>query len=222
MKVIVKVCGNRSAADLVAAAESGADLLGVIFADAWRRVPVETARDMVAELRDRTDSPPPVVGVFVDQPLEEVNRTADVVGLDFVQLHGTEDRTYWDQVDHPIVVARRLEQGSTYEEAASVLGPINEYVERRDSLALVEPLVEGQPGGAGVSLDTELAAPLARRYPFLLAGGLDPENISGVIESVRPWGVDVSTGVETDRVKDYAKVGRFVNAAKRAAVSAIS
>ena len=220
MKVIVKVCGNRSAADLAAAAESGADLLGVIFADAWRRVPVETAREMVAEFRGGTDSPPPVVGVFVDQPLEEVNRTADLVGLDFVQLHGTEDREYWERVDRPIVVARRLERGSTYEEAVSVLDPINEYVGRRESLALIEPLVEGQPGGAGVSLDAGLAASLSRRFSFLLAGGLDPENVADVIGAVRPWGVDVSTGVETDRVKDYAKVGRFVNAAKRAAVSA--
>ena len=219
MKVVVKVCGNRSAADLVAAAESGADLLGIIFADAWRRVPVEAARDMVRELRGRLDAPPSVVGVFVDQPVAEVNGTADVVGLDMVQLHGAEDTVYWDQIGKPLVVARRLEQGLSAPEAIDLLGPMTEYVESRDSLALVEPLVEGQPGGAGVSLDTELAAKLARRFPFLLAGGLDPDNVAGIVDTVRPWGIDVSSGVETDRVKDYAKVGRFVHAAKRAAVS---
>ncbi len=219
MKVIVKVCGNRSAADLVAAAESGADLLGIIFADAWRRVPVDMARGMVAEFRDQVDSPPPVVGVFVDQSVEEVNRTGDAVGLDFIQLHGSEDQAYWDQIDRPIVVARRLHEGLTDLEAVEALGPINTYVGSRDSLALIEPLVEGQPGGTGVRLDMELASSLARRYSFLLAGGLTPENVSSVVESVRPWGVDVSSGVETDRAKDYAKVGRFVHAAKRSALS---
>jgi phosphoribosylanthranilate isomerase len=219
MRVVVKVCGNRSAADLVAATEAGADLLGIIFADAWRRVPVETARDMVSELRDRADSPPPVIGVFVDQSVEEVNRTADVVGLDMVQLHGNEEEPYWGQVEHPIVVARRLDQGASPSEAAKVISPIAGYVDSRDSLTLVEPLVEGLPGGAGVSLDTDLAAALARRFSFLLAGGLDPGNVARIIDAVRPWGVDVSSGVETDRVKDYSKVGRFVNAAKRAAVS---
>ena len=67
--------------------------------------------------------------------------------------------------------------------------------------------------------ERDLAAALARRFPFLLAGGLDPSNVARIIDAVRPWGVDVSSGVETDRVKDYSKVGRFVNAAKRAAVS---
>ncbi len=219
MRVVVKVCGNRSAADLVAATEAGADLLGIIFADAWRRVPVETARDMVSELRDKAESSPPVVGVFVDQPAEEVNRTADVVGLDMVQLHGNEDETYWGQVERPIVVARRLDPGASPAEATQVLSPIAGYVDSRDSLTLIEPLVEGQPGGTGVSLDTNLAAALARRFPFLLAGGLDPGNVARIIDAVRPWGVDISSGVETDRVKDYSKVGRFVNAAKRAAVS---
>ncbi|MDP7619482.1 MAG: phosphoribosylanthranilate isomerase [Dehalococcoidia bacterium] len=221
MRVIVKVCGNRKAADLIAATEAGADLLGIIFADAWRRVPVTTARDMVSELRDKADNPPPVIGVFVDQPAEEVNRTGDVVGLDMVQLHGNEDETYWGQIERPIVVAKRLDQESSPSEAARVLSPIAEYVDSRDSLALIEPLVEGQPGGAGVSLDTELAAALARRFPFLLAGGLDPSNVARIIGAVRPWGVDVSSGVETERAKDYSKVGRFVNAAKRAAVSVV-
>jgi phosphoribosylanthranilate isomerase len=219
MKVVVKVCGNRSAGDLIAAAESGADLLGIIFADAWRRVPMDYASKMVSEFRERVDSPPPVVGVFVDQSAEEVNRIADVVGLDMVQLHGAEDMSFWSEIERPLVIARRLNQGLSAAEAAELLAPIHAYVEQRNSLALVEPLVEGQPGGAGVSLNTDLAASLVRCFPFLLAGGLNPKNVAEIIAAVRPWGVDVSSGVETGQVKDHAKVGQFVNAAKRAGTS---
>ena len=91
MGLAIKMCGNRSATDLINAADAGADLLGIIFADAWRRVEVPHAMEMVAKLRGEADNVPPVVGVFVDQPVNEVNETARRVGLDMVQLHGTEE-----------------------------------------------------------------------------------------------------------------------------------
>ena len=219
MNVVVKMCGNRSAQDLIGAAQAGADLLGIIFADAWRRVPVEQAQQMVKELRETIESPPPVVGIFVDQPEEEVNRTADVVGLDMVQLHGEETPEYWTRIEWPLIIARRIPSHLSVEEAAEILSPVVEYVEPRESLSLVEPRVEGAPGGAGVSLGTEMAAGLARRYPFILAGGLTPDSVGEVVRTVRPWGVDVSSGVETDRVKDPEKVGRFIHEARRAALA---
>jgi phosphoribosylanthranilate isomerase len=219
MKVIIKMCGNRSAADLVNAAEAGADLVGIIFADAWRRVPVEQARDMAGELRERVPSPPPVVGVFVDQPEDEVNRTADVVGLDMVQLHGTEDADYWRRIERPLIVARRIPAQLTLEEASARIAPVLAYTGPRDFICLIEPYVDGLPGGAGVSMQRDLAAGLARRFPFILAGGLTPENVGEAVRAVRPWGVDVSSGVETDRVKDPAKVGRFIHEARRASLA---
>ena len=201
---------------LAGAAQAGADLLGIIFADAWRRVPVEQAQQMVKELRERIESPPPVVGVFVNQPAEEVNRTAEAVGLDMVQLHGEETPEYWARIEWPLIVARRIPSHLSIEEAAEILSPVVEYVEPRESLSLVEPRVEGAPGGAGVSLGTEMAAGLARRYPFILAGGLTPNSVGDVVRTVRPWGVDVSSGVETDEVKDAAKVRSFVEAVRAA------
>ena len=219
MSVIVKICGNRTVDDLVAAAEAGADLLGIIFADAWRRVPVDAAQEMVAELRRRIDSPPLIVGVFVDQPLNEVTAISDAVGLDMVQLHGDEGPDYWEQLQRPLIVGYRITPGTLLSDAEADLSSTMDYAAAHDSLVLIEPHVRGQLGGAGVGLDLSLAAQLARHHAFLLAGGLDPDNVAQAIRAVHPLGVDVSSGVESDRRKDYRKVGRFIHEARRVANS---
>ena len=221
MGLVIKMCGNRTATDLINAADAGADLLGIIFADAWRRVSVDHAKEMVATLRGEADNAPTVVGVFVDQPVEEVNETAEQVGLDMVQLHGTEPPAYWEQVERPLIIARRISSTLTPEQVEDELGVVKEFTMQTGSLSLIEPHVEGEPGGAGVSLDFGLAERLARRQSFILAGGLGPGNVGEAIHAVRPWGVDVSSGVETDRVKDPSKVGRFVYEARRASADAI-
>lgn len=221
MGLVIKMCGNRSATDLVNAADAGADLLGIIFADAWRRVSVNHAREMVATLRGEADHVLPVVGVFVDQPVDEVNATADEVGLDMIQLHGTETPDHWEQMERPLIICRRISSTLTPEQVEDELGIAAEFMERTGSLSLIEPHVEGEPGGAGVSLDFALAERLARRYSFILAGGLGPGNVGEAIRAVRPWGVDVSSGVETERVKDPSKVGRFVYEARRASTDSV-
>lgn len=221
MGLVIKMCGNRSATDLINAADAGADLLGIIFADAWRRIPVDHAKEIVATLRGEANHVPTVVGVFVDQPVEEVNATADAVGLDMIQLHGTEPPDYWEQMERPLIICRRISSSLTPEQVEDELGVVKEFTQQTNSLSLIEPHVEGEPGGAGVSLDFALAERLARRYSFILAGGLGPGNVGEAIHAVRPWGVDVSSGVETDRVKDPAKVGRFVYEARRASTDAV-
>ena len=221
MGLVIKMCGNRSATDLINAADAGADLLGIIFADAWRRIPVDHAKEIVATLRGEANHVPTVVGVFVDQPVEEVNATADAVGLDMIQLHGTEPPDYWEQMERPLIICRRISSSLTPEQVEDELGVVKEFTQQTSSLSLIEPHVEGEPGGAGVSLDFALAERLARRYSFILAGGLGPGNVGEAIHAVRPWGVDVSSGVETDRVKDPAKVGRFVYEARRASTDAV-
>ena len=221
MGLAIKMCGNRSATDLINAANAGADLLGIIFADAWRRIPVDYAKEIVATLRGEAHHVPPVVGVFVNQPTDEVNATAETVGLDMVQLHGTETPEYWEQIERPLIITRRISSSLTAEQVEDELGLVAEFTQRTGSLSLIEPHVEGEPGGAGVSLDFALAERLARRHSFILAGGLGPDNVATAIRAVRPWGVDVSSGVETDRLKDPAKVGRFVYEARRASTDAV-
>ncbi len=222
MGLVIKMCGNRSATDLINAANAGADLLGIIFADAWRRVSVGHAREMVATLRGEVDDAPLIVGVFVDQPVDEVNSTAGQVGLDMVQLHGMESPEYWERISKPLIVARRISASQTREQVENELAVVGEFMQRTSSLSLIEPHVDGEPGGSGVSLDFSLAEQLAHRYSFILAGGLNPDTVTPVIRTVRPWGVDVSSGVETDRVKDPAKVGRFIYEARRASMEAVN
>ena len=114
---------------------------------------------------------PPVVGVFVNQPTDEVNATAETVGLDMVQLHGTETPEYWEQIERPLIITRRISSSLTAEQVEDELGVVAEFTQRTGSLSLIEPHVEGEPGGAGVSLDFALAERLARRHSFILAGG---------------------------------------------------
>ena len=93
------MCGNRSLEDLQIATASGADLLGIIFADAWRRISVEKAAEMLGAFRYTEESTPPIVGVFVDQTVVEVNSIAEKLNLDMVQLHGHENKDYWASIE---------------------------------------------------------------------------------------------------------------------------
>ncbi len=215
MNVMIKMCGNRSLEDLTNATSSGADLLGIIFADAWRRVSVENAGVMLDAFRDTADLIPPIVGVFVNQPVKEVNSVAEQLGLDMVQLHGDEDKPYWNSIERPLIIAKRIPARASEVEIEKMLGPVFEYAEETNAIALIEPLVEGQPGGTGRSLDLELAKMITKTYPCILAGGLTPQNVGGIIKDVRPWGIDVSSGVETNRKKDPNKIAEFIYQARK-------
>jgi len=212
---LVKICGLRQSEHAVAAALAGADLLGFIFADARRRVTPETARDCIAAAR--AASPDRVllaVGVFVDATADEMNAVAACAGLDLIQIHGAPPPDLFASLARPALQVLRTGEGTVAE------------VERRIASHAIDPcrplayLVDGYAphahGGAGVRADWATAAHLAQTVPLILAGGLGPTNVADAIATVRPRGVDVSSGVETDGVKDPAKIAAFVAAAKRA------
>ena len=115
-----------------------------------------------------------------------------------------------------MIIAKRIPSTATETEIRTTLEPVFEYAEDKKAMALIEPLVEGQPGGTGASMDFKTAKMITQTYPCILAGGLTPENISGVINDVRPWGVDVSSGVETNKKKDPNKIARFIYEARKA------
>lgn len=208
----VKICSLREPHQAEFAAAAGASAVGLIFAEARRRVTVERAREIVGELR-RLDSRRRVlvVGVFVDQAVDEVNRVADQVGLDLVQLHGAEATDVVARIERPVIKVVRppADGGSTssgaYGELAS---PPVAY--------LVDGVSKAAAGGTGERADWTAAAALARTERLILAGGLTPENVGEAVRAVRPFGVDVSSGVETDGAKDRTKVVAFVAAARAA------
>lgn len=210
----VKLCGMRRVEDVLAAAEAGADLVGLVFAPSKRRIQPTVGRsvvDALSALRRR----PLVVGLFVNAGIDEIQEIAEHVSLDAVQLCGDEPPGYEDALTLPVYRVLRLYPGETFSDARA---RASRYFERaRPPRALViDAHVPGQYGGTGTVADWELAARLAREFPVVLAGGLTPENVARAIETVRPAGVDVSTGIETDGLKDPVKMRAFVAAARAA------
>jgi phosphoribosylanthranilate isomerase len=190
--VRVKICGLTRAEDALLAAELGAWAVGFVF---WpgspRYVPPERARAIV----DALPASVTPVGVFVDQPREEVETIARRVGLGAVQLHGTEPPAYACGLKLPVIKA--LSVSEALSDAARGAW--------REATLLIDTIDPTRRGGTGRAVDWTAAADVARRRPVLLAGGLRSDNITEAIRIVRPAGVDVSSGVErAPGVKDAA------------------
>ncbi len=211
----VKICGLTNVEDALAAVEAGADAIGLVFAKSRRQIDVAEARRIMAGL------PPFVtaVGLFADAPVEQVRRTAEQLGLHVVQLHGNESL---DQVAElqPIRVIKAIGMGGadSVEQVGRFLGG-----HRPGNLAavLLDTMTQGGFGGTGQSFDWSLAAKLPAEGedlpPVILAGGLTAENVAEAVRLVKPYAVDVSSGVEAGPgLKDHAKMKQFVLAARRA------
>ena len=173
------------------------------------RACVEAAREEAGTRRILT------VGVFVDSAAADMNSAADTAGLDLLQLHGEEPPELLAELDRPAVKALRPPAGTSPDRVQSV---IERYIAVPN--APVAFLLDGYDpiaaGGEGVRSDWRLAADLATRRPLFLAGGLDADSGAAATATARPLAVDVSSGVETDGVKDVSKIGAFILAAKRA------
>ena len=203
-----KICGLRTLPDALAAADAGAALLGFVFVEGVRRrIGVERARDIIAEVRRaRGDDCPRIVGLFANQSLGEVNDVARACGLDAAQLCGDEPPEYWDGVDARVI--RQVKVDDALPRATAVSDALREVerVAARGHTTLLDKRVSGALGGTGHAFDWGIAAEIARRHPIFLAGGLDPGNVARAIAAVSPRGVDVSSGVETGGVKDAGKI----------------
>ena len=217
-----KICGLRTLPDALAAADAGAALLGFVFVEGVRRrIEVERAQDIIAEVRRarRTDCPR-IVGLFANQPLGDVNRIARACGLDAAQLCGDEPPEYWDGVDAGVIRQVKVDDGLPRATAVADALREVERVAARGHMTLLDKRVSGALGGTGHTFDWGIAAEIARRHPIFLAGGLDAGNVRRAIAAVQPSGVDVSSGVETDGVKDVAKIAAFGAAVKGVGASA--
>ena len=222
----VKICGIRSLEDAQVAADAGADYIGLVFVPGRpRRVDLPTAAAIVSGIKAKGVDAPKVVGLFADQPLEEVNQTANACGLDLLQLCGSESIEYCAGADRPVIKVIHVSSSitgtdftadETADESAwqTLVDRIKSY-SLAGNLVTLDRLVEGIPGGTGESFDWGVAAELSRQgHSFLLAGGLLPDTVGQAIERVQPWGVDVSSGVETQGVKDAGKIRDFIQVAR--------
>jgi phosphoribosylanthranilate isomerase len=249
----VKICGCRSVADALAAADAGADFIGLMFAESGRRVSVEDAAEIVralgTPLRELEQTEPPAmyrlsgspaldggedggglrgwyehgasaldrllerkrpltVGVFAGMQLDQVNEVADDAGIDLLQLSGGEP---WGDC----LLANRQVLKVVHVRAADSFDEVIGGIRTGSALAvMLDSTKDGALGGTGKTFDWAIAAGVANAMPVWLAGGLTPENVGEAIARVRPWCVDVSTGVETEGAKDYEKIRRFIAAAR--------
>ncbi len=194
--VRVKICGISTVDAALAAAEAGADAIGLIFASGRRQVTIPQAREIVDALPPFVSS----VGVFVDEERPQIEEVIGACRLDFVQLHGNESPEFCAKMPVPVVKAIRIADSSSLEH-------IRHY---QVAAVLLEAAVPGIAGGSGRTFDWELAAPVAPSVRIILSGGLTPENVQRAISLVRPFAVDVSSGVETDGRKDPEKIRAFI------------
>lgn len=213
----IKICGLSTVEHALAATAAGADMVGLVFATSRRQVSLEQAGVIVAALRrQEAGRRVRVVGLFVNEQPGHINLVAKTCGLDYVQLSGSETPEQAHGIAYPIIKAVRL-TGSPEEErwlalAHTVSGNTRSNAEYAFAPCplVVDAHVAGAYGGTGTLADWDRAAALAQTRTFLLAGGLTPDNVTSALAQVQPWGVDVSSGVETDGHKDAAQIERFV------------
>jgi phosphoribosylanthranilate isomerase len=205
-RVRVKVCGITNAEDARAAVDAGADALGFIFYEkSPRYILPAVAAGIIADL------PPLImpVGVFVNEGLAAVRSIMDACGLALAQLHGDENASYCRDLSRPAMKALRLK------DRASMLA-VAEYQGRGGVRGFIlDRFSEDAYGGTGQLTDWRLAAEIAKSTRVLLAGGLTPDNVAEAIRTVRPYGVDVSSGVEAaPGKKDHTKIVAFLDAVR--------
>ena len=197
--VQVKICGICDLASAQAAVDAGADLLGFHFCDSSRRIAPEEARSIVEALDPR----PAIVGVFIDEDPVVARQVAELVGLDLLQLHGSEAPGF--DAGRPVMKVLKV-RAAEMPDASRWPDPI-----------MLDSWSHDQRGGTGRTWTWELARDLLSERKVFIAGGLEPGNVGTVVRNYRPYGVDVSSGVESRvRVKDPEKIRAFIQAVRLA------
>lgn len=211
----VKICGISRTEDALVAAESGADFIGLIFAPSSRRVTPEQAKPIVEAL-NHGQPRPLVVGVFVNESVDYVNRVAAGVGLDLVQISGDETLRYCQKLSKPVIKVCHIPAVKTAKQVMDEVAGGLEYMPSGKLTYLLDTDTDRKYGGSGQTFDWSIAREVASRFQVIVAGGLNPDNVTRLVKEARPWGVDVSSGVETSGQKDPAKIRAFIKEAKAA------
>ncbi|GAC1693496.1 MAG: phosphoribosylanthranilate isomerase [Ktedonobacteraceae bacterium] len=200
----VKICGLRNPEHIQTALAAGADMLGFVFYEpSHRYIQPQHVREALAVALSTSKEQvlPDIVGVFVNKEVNFINDVVEEAGLHYVQLHGTEPPEFFQHITRPVLKAIPLKN-------AADLAQVALYKDAAWRLLLDTPTPEW--GGTGMIHDWDLASTIAQETHILLAGGLTSENVAQALQQVQPWGVDVSSGVETNKQKDNRKIRAFL------------
>ncbi len=211
----IKICGLTDVESALAAARAGADFLGLIFAPSRRQLVPERAREIVDAVRSLSPRPA-VVGLFVNLLAKEVNRIAEFCRLDRVQLSGDEGWSYCRDIASPLIKVIHVTKDKSAEKIFEEIETGYRLLMNRDFICLLDAKAGGAYGGTGTTFDWHLAREVSARFPVMIAGGLTPENVGRLVKEARPWGVDVSSGVESNGKKDICKIDAFIAAVREA------
>ncbi len=211
---IVKVCGIRDVPAAATASRAGADLLGFVVADSRRKV----APGLIREVREHlalVEKRPLLVGVTVNEPPQALADIVERGQVDVVQLSGDEVPELLDDICVPVIKTLHIARGMSFDDIRRKADAWLDHAKPVRAF-LIDAKVDGHYGGTGIRADWTVAALMAERYPVILAGGLTLGNVAGGISTVRPNGVDVSSGVEIDGTKDHTLIETFVTRARQA------
>lgn len=200
--VRIKICGITNLDDALRTVEAGADALGFVF---FQGSPRNISPDAAAAIIRRLPPFVQTVGLFVNEEAATVNAIADQCGLDLVQLHGDESPEYCASIRRRIIKAFRVKDASS----------LDAMVEYPVAACLLDAWSPAARGGTGTTFNWGLAAGAAAAQPIILAGGLTPDNVAEAIAAVKPYAVDVSSGVESaPGKKDAGLVARFIRSCR--------
>ena len=206
----IKICGLKTIEDSLAACEAGADLLGFNFyKPSPRYIAFDSCRTITSEIKKAY---PKIicVGIFVNEDPLHVRALMVEAGLDLAQLSGDESPSEVEQLGSLAFKSLRPESLQELKMVAKTLPP-----RPTPPAFLIDKHQKGAYGGTGKTGNWRIAAEIAEEYPILLAGGLNPENVAVAVQEVKPWGVDVASGVEIERgFKDRTKIKKFIQTAR--------
>ena len=203
----IKICGLKLKNDFEFVASLNVDYAGIIFVENVKRQISTTEAEKISDVINKINNPPKLVGLFADQKLEYIKKIYHRYGLDYVQLCGSENEEFLNELDIPFIKQIKLKNDINFKQIFNQI----EFVKAIGGLVSIDTYKEGHYGGSGELINLSDAKKIINKYKVFLSGGLNSDNITNIIETIKPWAVDVSSGVELNNKKNICKIEKFVN-----------